>query len=63
MLMNNRFAYSAWPTVEFDGRPGQRVFEIDPETGREIPVRDASPAMAGVQIPLLDGGARLFFFG
>jgi hypothetical protein len=37
--------------------------EIDPETGREIPVRDASPAMAGVQIPLLDGGARLFFIG
>jgi hypothetical protein len=63
MLMNNRFAYSAWPTVIFDVRPGQRVVEIDPDTGREVPVRDASPAMDGVQLPLLDGGARLFFIG
>jgi hypothetical protein len=63
MLMNNRFAYSAWPTVEFDIRPGQRVVEIDSETGREIPLRDASPLMDGVQIPLLDGGARLFLIG
>jgi hypothetical protein len=63
MLMNNRFAYSAWPTVAFDVRPGQRVVEIDSETGREISVRDASPAMDGVQLPLLDGGARLFLIG
>jgi hypothetical protein len=63
MLMNNRFAYSAWPTVEFDVRSGQRVVEIDPETGREVPVRDSSPAMDGVQLPLLDGGARLFLIG
>ncbi len=63
MLMNNRFAYSAWPTVEFDVRSGQRVVEIDPESGREVPLHDASPAMPGVQIPLLDGGARLFLLG
>jgi hypothetical protein len=63
MLMNNRFAYSAWPTVEFDVRSGQRVVEIDPDTGREVPVRDSSPAMDGVQLPLLDGGARLFLIG
>ena len=63
MLMNNRFAYSAWPTVEFDVRSGQRVVEIDPETGREVPLHDASPAMDGVQLPLLDGGARLFLVG
>ena len=63
MLMNNRFAYSAWPTVEFDVRSGQRVVEIDPETGREVPLHDASPAMAGVQLPLMDGGARLFLVG
>ena len=63
MLMNNRFAYSAWPTVVFDAVNGQRVVEIDPESGREIPVRDASPAMDGVQLPLLDGGARLFLIG
>jgi hypothetical protein len=63
MLMNNRFAYSAWPTVVFDVRLSQRVVEIDPETGREIPVRDASPLMDGVQLPLLDGGARLFLIG
>ncbi len=63
MLMNNRFAYSAWPTVEFDVRSGQRVVEIDPESGREVPLHDASPAMPGVQLPLLDGGARLFLLG
>ncbi|MFM7187830.1 MAG: hypothetical protein ACKO14_08425 [Armatimonadota bacterium] len=63
ILMNNRFAYSAWPTVEFDVRSGQRVVEIDPQSGREVPVQDASPAMDGVQIPLFDGGARLFLIG
>lgn len=63
VLMNNRFAYSAWPTVEFDVRSGQRVVEIDPESGREVPLHDASPAMPGVQLPLLDGGARLFLLG
>jgi len=63
ILMNNRFAYSAWPTVEFDVRSGQRVVEIDPQSGREVPVHDASPAMPGVQLPLLDGGARLFLIG
>jgi hypothetical protein len=44
-------------------RSGQRVVEIDPDTGREVPVRDSSPAMDGVQLPLLDGGARLFLVG
>ena len=39
------------------------VVEIDPETGREVPLHDASPAMDGVQLPLLDGGARLFLVG
>ena len=61
--MNNRFAYSAWPTVVLDVQSGQRIVEIDSETGREVPLRDASPAMEGVQIPLLDGGARLLLIG
>lgn len=59
LLMNYRFAYTAWPTVVFDA-PADAVREVDPSTGREIPVRDESPKMPGLQIPLLDGGGRLF---
>jgi len=58
-LMNYRTTHTAWPTVVFDA-PDALVREVDPVTGREIPVRDESPKMAGIQIPLLDGGARLF---
>ncbi len=58
-LMNYRTTHTAWPTVVFDA-PDALVREVDPVTGRENPVRDESPKMAGIQIPLLDGGARLF---
>ena len=59
MLMNYRFAYSAWPTVTFAGDLG-KVTEISRRTGEEIPVHDDSPAMKGLQISLRAGGARLF---
>jgi hypothetical protein len=59
LLMNYRFAYTAWPTVVFDVPP-ERVREVDPSTGREIAVRDDSPDMPGLQLALVDGGARLF---
>lgn len=59
MIQNYRFAYSAWPTVVFDA-PVNAVREIDPATGREIPVRDESPDRAGLQLSLADGEGRLF---
>ena len=59
LLMNHRTTHTAWPTVVFDA-PDHLVREVDPATGREIPVRDESPKMPGIQVPLLDGGGRLF---
>jgi len=59
LLMNYRTTHTAWPTVVFDAADSA-VREIDPRTGKEIPVRDESPKMQGTQVPLLDGGGRLF---
>ncbi len=59
LLMNYHFAYSAWPTVEFAAEPGS-VTEVDPKTGQEIPFKDESPDMPGLQVALDAGEARLF---
>lgn len=59
LLNNYRFAYTAWPTVEFDV-PVEQVVEVDPWSGNEVPVRDDSPDMDGIQISLDAGGGRLF---
>ena len=59
MLMNYRFAYSAWPTIEFDV-PVEQVRQVDPWSGNEIPVHDASPDMEGLQISLRDGEGKLY---
>lgn len=60
VLINNyRFAYTAWPTVEFRADLSQ-IREIDKETGKEIPVKDDSPDIPGLQISLGAGDGRLF---
>lgn len=60
VLINNyHFAYSAWPTVEFDVDTS-KVVEVSPKTGREDPVRDDSPDMPGLQLSLDAGEGRLF---
>lgn len=59
LIMNHEFAYSAWPTVEFDADPSQ-VLEVSPKTGRAERVRDDSPDMPGLQISLDAGEGRLF---
>ena len=59
MLNNYRFAFTAWPTVEFDVPP-QQVKEIDGHSGREIPAYDDSPDMPGLQVSLDAGEGRLF---
>jgi len=58
LLNNYRFSHTAWPTVQF--AEGRTVLEVDPRTGREIPLLDDSPDMAGLQISLDAGEGRLF---
>ena len=59
MINNHHFAYTQWPTVEFK-TDRQKVREIDPQTGRERPVLDASPKLEGLQISLDAAASRLF---
>jgi hypothetical protein len=59
LVQNYHFAYSAWPTVEFDAAPAA-VLEVSPVTGEAAPVVDSSPDMPGLQISLDAGDARLF---
>jgi len=59
LLNNYSFAYTAWPTVEFDTKPVE-VVEVEPTTGKEIAVLDDSPAMEGLQLSLDAGDGRLF---
>lgn len=59
LLMNYHFAYSAWPSVEFDA-PLEQVRQVAPWSGEEIPVVDESPDMPGLQISLQDGEGKLF---
>lgn len=59
LLQNYEFAYSAWPTVQFDA-DDRAVREISPKTGREVALYDESPDMPGLQISLDAGEGRLF---
>ena len=60
VLVNNyRFAYTAWPTIEFDV-PQPQVRELDQQTGKIVAVHDDSPEMPGLQISLDAGEGRLF---
>ncbi|MBL9138164.1 MAG: hypothetical protein JNK85_20010 [Verrucomicrobiales bacterium] len=60
LLLNNyHFAYSAWPTVEFN-LPTDKVHEVNRRTGKEEPVVDDSPDMPGLQLSLDAGEGRLF---
>jgi len=58
LLNNYHFAYTAWPTVAFDA-PAAKVVEVCPDTGKEVPLRDDSPAMEGTQLSLDAGMGRL----
>jgi len=59
LIVNNRFAYTAWPTVEFDV-PVEQALEVDKHTGAVHPAPDDSPDMPGLQISLDAGDGRLF---
>lgn len=58
-LMNYDFAYSAWPTIEFD-KPADAVSEVSPITGEAVPVKEDSPDMDGLQLSLDAAEGRLF---
>jgi len=59
LIDNYRFAYTAWPTIEFTV-PVEQITEVDGLTGRETPVHDDSPRMPGLQVSLDAGEGRLF---
>ena len=59
MLTNYHFAYTAWPTVDFDADPCQ-VLEVNQQTGQERSVIDDSPDMNGLQLSLDADEGRLF---
>lgn len=59
LLQNYHFAYTAWPTVDFDA-PADAVMEISKTSGREIPLYDESPDLAGMQLSFDAGEGRLF---
>ena len=59
LLNNYSYCYTAWPTVEF-AAPLGNIVEIDPGTGKEIPVVDDSPDMPGLQLSLGSAEGRLF---
>ena len=60
LLVNHSYAYTAWPTVEFDADM-KDVREVHKATGKAAPVIDDSPELKGLQISLGAGDARLFF--
>lgn len=59
LLQNYHFAYTAWPTVEFDV-PASQVVEVCKKSGKEVPVYDSSPDLEGLQLSLDAGEGRLF---
>jgi len=59
LLNNYHFAYTSWPTIEFDV-PADKVVEVCQKTGKEIPLLDDSPAMEGMQLSIDAGKGRLF---
>ncbi len=59
LIQNYHFAYSAWPTVQFDAKAGE-VLEVSPKTGRLEAFVEDSPDMEGQQVALDAGEGRLF---
>ena len=57
LVMNQRTDTALWPTVEVLG-PGPTL-EVDASSGELRPVRDDSPYLAGLQLALQPGSARL----
>lgn len=61
LLTNYSYAYTAWPAVSF-AADAQNVSEVDPASGKEIPIRHDAANPGGHYIWLGAGDARLFLF-
>jgi hypothetical protein len=59
LLNNYDYAFTSWPTVTFDA-PLERITEVAKTGHGEVPVRDDSPDMEGLQVSLDAGEGRLF---
>ena len=59
LIVNDSYAYTAWPTVEWDAPVGA-VLEVDKSGGGLRPAVDDSPELAGFQLSLGSGDGRLF---
>ena len=59
LLNNYSYCYTTCPTVKFTA-PLENISEVDPKTGREIPVVDDSPDRPGLRISLPSAEGRLF---
>ena len=62
LVNNNNIDFNLWPTIEFAqpwGNNTDALREIDPVSGRAIPLLDESPLMAGFQLELQAGMGRL----
>lgn len=59
LIVNDSYAYTAWPTVEFDAEAA-RVREVSKSTGSALTVVDDSPELKGLQLSFGPGDARLF---
>ena len=59
MLQNQDWADSLWASVSWSVPLG-RVVEVDPSSGEELALMDDSPALVGLQLGVVAGGARLF---
>jgi hypothetical protein len=62
LINNNNIGFTLWPTIEFVspwGNNTDALTEVDPVSGREIPLLDESPLMAGFQLELQAGMGRL----
>ena len=59
LLQNQDWADSLWASVSWSV-PLERVVEVDPSSGEELALMDDSPALVGLQLGVVAGGARLF---
>jgi hypothetical protein len=59
LILNHNYAYTAWPTLEFDV-PSSEVLENNKADGSLAAAVDDSPELPGFQLSIGPGDARLF---
>jgi hypothetical protein len=59
LLNNHNPDFTLWPTFDFGAHNVMDILEVNQGTGREVPLLDDSPLMAGLQLNLRAGMGRL----